>query len=797
MEVEYSYVVYSLAIAWFTYHVFWMVMRIYQFKAYSRTYGARPNITLRGLAEHAGSNGTELPAFRVVVPAYQESSVIEGTIRRLAAMNYPRTHFEIVVVVYEDEPQNVHGRTTRAVVERVARELNQAAHSTLVWMLVVPAGYDGFFPGSMNAEMRHVGKARGLNFALRAIHEHNERDERALYIGKMRENGHLARLENTLQVVEKRFADHGSLQWALETVFNPDRPEYVGALVYSSQLLRIQQLCTKAVALGGEAAAASRVLMEYVGAEAPRFYMSLDRSDPGGGPQRLSVLPDKQFLFNVMREVEQMAPSKVDEYIRRRIAEMRETRPVLSAQLSGAGDPGELYQLVRQCNSRWMMVYDADADAPLDVMRHLAARILTEPETLGFQGPIAPLLNYDDVHALCRMGAMWMAFWHGSAYPRLLNNPRWAHPLAGTNWCFRIEGFEHEGRLVRECRYEEARRRFLLQFDPRQLTEDLEAGLRLYDRWGVNAAWLPVVEMEQVPPTAGKLFSQHSRWALGTLQTLAYILKSGLPWTQKVWYALYPLRVVFASSGPFITIGLVVALAAGWLVVEPIFAWWTVGLIFGNVVYVWAFAATFERYYDMRIRGEAVEYIHRNAGRISNAAREWSAGGKDERGALHLLTERLERGLEDDGFVAQYLASRCTEGAPAQQGEPGYRYLAHLESATPARLRENEIHEIVAALKSLLEADTTRQADVNPDSQGDCPELERLHELVDNAVTRAGVNRTVRWSRYHNQILIWAIPFIYFSVTPFFKAFWLWMKGEQREWNKTERTPKSYDAQQV
>ena len=44
-------------------------------------------------------------------------------------------------------------------------------------------------------------------------------------------------------------------------------------------------------------------------------------------------------------------------------------------------------------NSRWVLVYDADADAPLDVMRHLAGRIMAEPDVMGFQGPVALLLN--------------------------------------------------------------------------------------------------------------------------------------------------------------------------------------------------------------------------------------------------------------------------------------------------------------------------------------------------------------------------------------------------------------------
>ena len=61
-----------------------------------------------------------------------------------------------------------------------------------------------------------------------------------------------------------------------------------------------------------------------------------------------------------------------------------------------------------------MMVYDADADAPVDVLRHLSARIMADPCVMGFQGPVAPVLNYDEVHPLSRMAGLWLGFWHGA-----------------------------------------------------------------------------------------------------------------------------------------------------------------------------------------------------------------------------------------------------------------------------------------------------------------------------------------------------------------------------------------------
>ncbi|HEX5633208.1 MAG TPA: hypothetical protein VFX50_08270, partial [Gemmatimonadales bacterium] len=139
---------YGLAVAWFTHTCFRMASLVYQFETFPGTYGSATSVSLRDLVELATARGRDLPTFKVVVPAYHEAAVIEATVRRLAAVNYPRTHFELHVVTYADEPPVAGQEATRVIAERTARALNAEAGRPLVRVLCVPAAYDGWFPGT-------------------------------------------------------------------------------------------------------------------------------------------------------------------------------------------------------------------------------------------------------------------------------------------------------------------------------------------------------------------------------------------------------------------------------------------------------------------------------------------------------------------------------------------------------------------------------------------------------------------------------------------------------------------------
>ena len=783
--MNFSYAVYSLAIAWFTYTAFRMSVLLYQFLTFPKTYGSMPRFSLRELLEAGRAVEKDLPIFRVVVPAYRETEVIEGTIRRLAKLNYPLTHFQVYITTYDDEETaEADSESTTEVVQRVAQELNEELGTRLVRSVVVPASYDGYFPGNLSAQERHIGKSRGLNFTLRSIHEENERDERQYFIGKMIQAGHF---ERTARIIAELLALKGDPEAHIRNYFTEKSQDYIGALVLSSQLHVLLELFNRLIEQKDQTQEAIQLLENYLQSEASRFYYKVqvvtDISSKSRPKLKLQKMDDKEFLFDVMMQVEQTKKERLLKIALRREQDFELERPFLYAEIAQARNGEALFQAARKLNSRWMMVYDADADAPVDLMRYLAGRILDESSIMGYQGPVAPVLNYEEVHPLCKLGGLWMAFWHAAKYPRLMTRPEWAHPLAGTNWCFHIEGMEQDGTLIRDCPYDECKRHFLLSFDPKQLTEDLEAGIRFYSDWSINAEWHPVLEMEQVPPTPKALVVQRTRWTLGTLQTIGYITRSKIPFLQKIRFVLHPAEIMINGSGPVIAIFLFVALFTGFIIVEPVFMWWAILLTFANFIYIYCFQKVFERYYDIRQRARTMDYIYQHRKDLMSMS---SLGLNIDKNILNQIIILLKNSLKRKGFAFIYYNNRCLDDdEKMKQGDSVFDYLL---KNSPTRIHRADLSELLARLEYLKAQIQGGERIKNGKEQLSL--LQTTHNVLQAQQKLDQSQGLFRWSKFHKEIFIWTFPYIFYQLGPYFKGLYKWLRGGESAWHKTTRTPK-------
>lgn len=138
---------------------------MYRFK---KKYLRKPAIDWDDLLVEASNNGG-LPYFAIMVPAREETGVIENTVRRLAQFHYPKDHYEILVITDERETLSYPGENTAAIVERVATELNEKVSREFVKSTTIPAGFDGYYPGHVGGKGNRSTKGRALNWGLRQI----------------------------------------------------------------------------------------------------------------------------------------------------------------------------------------------------------------------------------------------------------------------------------------------------------------------------------------------------------------------------------------------------------------------------------------------------------------------------------------------------------------------------------------------------------------------------------------------------------------------------------------------------
>jgi len=789
--MDFVVVFFAVAVAWFTFICLRIAVFIYQFLIFPKTFGQTTNVSLQDLSDLADSHDEDLPGFKIVIPAYQESLVIDGTLRKLADLNYPRTHFDVLVVTYEDEPVEPGSESTFDVAKRVEAEINGEAGRQLIKILSVPAGFDGNFPGNLKAKDRFIGKPRGLNFALRRIHEDTEIDERSFYVGKMARLGHLDALEKAL--VETDAALHNSpqaLEAAATRYFDPNSPDFVGRCVLSTQLWHAFEVLNNASKDSGGDTPAERLIAAYIAQQAPQFFLTFaqrNKSQTSDAFAKLSVMEDRRFLYYTMRAVEAEGRRKLQAASIRIEARLEQERPILKAAIDKATDGAEVYQLARRINSRWMAAYDADADVPAELFRHLGARILTTPDVMGFQGPVSPVANYEAVHPLCKLGGLWMGFWHSTGYPRLMSKPKWAHVLAGTNWCFRIDGIKSDGRLVTSAPYDEAKRRFILTFDPRQLTEDLEVAVRVFDKWKVNAEWHPFVEFEQVPATPKAMVAQRRRWTLGTLQTIAYMTRSNLPMAQKLKYSLLPLDIVVSGTGPIVTVALWILIYTGGLISSPILIAWSIFLTFGNVVYVLPYLLAHERFVLGFRRAAGADYLTKQGRSLSQEIVKHLSNGeisKKDAAVLRDISTLLQAGQKPNGFITRYQKERSLDEGL------GSGNAMRLGQNTPTALFRNDLPELAGTYARLVD-----QSYVAISAQADAaPDLSRKLAALKNAVEKAGATGPWRIQRRkeRRQIWLWALVYLFYQLIPYYSGLFHWLSfRKETDWVKTPRTRKS------
>ncbi len=131
------------------------------------------DISLDEVRALATEQGRELPNLGIIVPARNEGYVIGNTIRRLVAMEYPKEHYRVYIIVDERELDDDVEVFTRDVANELALQVRQETGIDLIKVVEVPKWYSGEF-GNLRYSERKSTKGRALNFALETLSQSPE-----------------------------------------------------------------------------------------------------------------------------------------------------------------------------------------------------------------------------------------------------------------------------------------------------------------------------------------------------------------------------------------------------------------------------------------------------------------------------------------------------------------------------------------------------------------------------------------------------------------------------------------------
>ncbi|PWR18137.1 glycosyltransferase family 2 protein [Zavarzinia aquatilis] len=209
---------------------------------------------------------------------------------------------------------------------------------------------------------------------------------------------------------------------------------------------------------------------------------------------------------------------------------------------------------------RLLAIYDAEDRPESDQLRRAAAALVAGPPTLACVQARLNFFNADE-NWLTRMFALDYALWFDYLLPGL-DRLGMAIPLGGTSNHFRIEAL-----------------RAVFAWDPYNVTEDADLGLRLY-RHGYTVSLIDSTTYEEATTRLPVWVRQRTRWLKGYMQTFAVQMRR--PAT--LWRRLGPraffgflafIAGTFASAllNPLVWAAWGLWLVSGGAWLDPLFPW--------------------------------------------------------------------------------------------------------------------------------------------------------------------------------------------------------------------------------
>lgn len=122
-------------------------------------------VSLDDVRAMAREKNVELPNIGIMVPARNEGYVIANTVRRLIAMDYPKEHYRVYIIVDERELDDSVEVLTKDEANKLADQIQLETGIHVVNVIEVPRWFSGQLGNLTYSDVKST-KGRALNFAI-------------------------------------------------------------------------------------------------------------------------------------------------------------------------------------------------------------------------------------------------------------------------------------------------------------------------------------------------------------------------------------------------------------------------------------------------------------------------------------------------------------------------------------------------------------------------------------------------------------------------------------------------------
>ncbi len=508
-------------VAFSVYLIFFVLFaRFFVWKKYSETKYWNRRLTLRAqdLQDTAAKLGRRIPFISIMVPARNESLVVENTVKHLTRLNYPTDSFEVVVVT--DEKEVIAAEKDRAAIVDAAvdilrgrtrggsnlltKEQEECVREVLLSLLADYALREYLSKGFQKKYSVSVPELSGLPAAER------HRMIRDICIAIAKSGGTPPR-SRLFSIVSRTCGwlselDQARVYPACLAVAVPIIAAY--AEVYDGKSRRVLQMTIRHTVQANHELTRD-IVTRMTGFVASRVVQSV----------RKAAVDDLTEL--VSKTVTEMYPTTqevLEKYMREHasrtdVAGVKHV--VVPADFDGklgGVRTGETVPSTKGRALNWGTpfldprtevcgFYDAESRPAKDVLLYVGYRRMLDPAgSRILQGPVFQVRNFYQMTPFCRIASLYQAIAHDWYLPWLFRTL----PFVGGTNVF----------VSKDLMYKVG------GWDCTVLTEDLELGARAYLSCDAWPEYLPYMSSEQTPPTFRAFFRQRLRWGTGHLQVV-------------------------------------------------------------------------------------------------------------------------------------------------------------------------------------------------------------------------------------------------------------------------------------